>query len=155
MPIWVDADACPGDIKEILYRAAKRRPMLLTLVANQKLMVPASPFIRMLMVPGGFDQADRRIVEEVASGDLVVTADVVLAGHVIAKGATALNPRGQLYTDENIGERLRVRNMLEEMRNAGEITRGPASLGPKDRQAFANNLDRWLARAKPSAPPAP
>jgi uncharacterized protein YaiI (UPF0178 family) len=145
--IWVDADACPGEIKELLYRAAKRTRTKVTLVANQGLRIPRSEFIDSLLVPGGMNVADRRIVELVQTGDLVVTADIPLAADVVAKGAQALNPRGELYTEANIGERLAVRNMLDELRGGGQISGGPSSFTAKDRQAFANQLDRWLTAA--------
>jgi uncharacterized protein len=148
MQIWVDADACPGEIKELLFRAAKRTETRLTLVANQSLYTPRSPLIEAVLVPGGADVADRKILELVAPGDLVVTADIPLAAEVVTRGGQALNPRGELYTHANVGERLAVRNMLDEMRGGGQITGGPPSFSPKDRQAFANQLDRWLTAAK-------
>ena len=146
MKIWVDADACPGVIKDILYRAAERVEVLLTLVANRPLATPRSGYIRTMKVSHGFDVADRRIVELVARGDLVVTADIPLAAEVIRKGAVALNPRGTLYTEENIGECLATRNLMDELRASGVDTGGPAAIGKTDRQAFANQLDRLLAR---------
>lgn len=146
MHIWVDADACPGVIKEILYRAAERAGVQLTLVANHPLRVPPSPLIKTLQVPGGFDVADNRIVQLMDSGDLVVTADIPLAAAAIAKGGQALNPRGEFYTRENIGQRLALRNLMDDLRNTGVATGGPPALGLKDRQAFANQLDRYLAR---------
>ena len=148
MKIWVDADACPVAIKEILYRAANRAEIPLTLVANQMLRVPPSPWIRALQVPAGFDVADRRIAQEVASGDVVVTADVPLAALVIAKGAVVIEPRGELLGKANIQERLSMRNFMEGLRNSGIETGGPAALSAGDRQAFANQLDRLLARRK-------
>ena len=148
MRIWVDADACPGEIKELLYRAAERSKIKLTLVANQSLRIPRSEFIETLLVKDGANVADRRIVEIAEPGDLVVTADIPLAAEVVAKGAAAIDPRGQLYTDANIGERLALRNMLDQLRGSGHIGGGPANFGPKDRQAFANQLDRWLAKHK-------
>ena len=148
MRIWVDADACPGDIKEMLYRAAKRRQVQVTLVANQILPIPNSPFIDSLLVPGGMNEADRKIVELVTAEDLVITADIPLAADVVAKGAKALNPRGELYSDANVGEHLAMRNLFDEMRGGGRTMRGPATFTSKDRQAFANQLDRWLAAAK-------
>ena len=148
MQIWVDADACPGEIKELLYRAAVRLKVKLTLVANQPLRTPRSELIDTLLVSGGMNVADRRIVELVATGDLVVTADIPLAADVVAKGAEAIDPRGGLYTEANIGERLAVRNMLDQLRGGGHIGGGPPNFGPKDRQAFANQLDRWLVKAK-------
>ena len=148
MRIWIDADACPGEIKELLYRAAKRRQIQVTLVANQALRTPVSEFIDSIIVPGGMNVADRHIVELLQPGDLVVTADVPLAADVVAKGGQALDPRGQLYTEANVGERLAVRNLLDELRGGGLISGGPANFSSRDRQAFANQLDRWLAKVK-------
>ena len=146
MQIWVDADACPGVIKEIIYRAAERRQIQTTLVANQMLRTPPSKVIRAIQVPSGFDVADRHIVDQVAAGDLVVTADIPLASLVIERGAHALNPRGELYTTATIRERLSMRNFMEELRSAGIETGGPSSFSQSDRQAFANQLDRFLAK---------
>jgi uncharacterized protein YaiI (UPF0178 family) len=148
MQIWVDADACPGQVKELLYRTAKRREVRVTLVANQPMSIPKSKYIDSLLVPSGANVADRRIVELVEPGDLVVTADIPLAADVVAAGGQALNPRGELYTDANVGERLAVRNMLDEMRGGGAMTGGPPQFTPKDRQAFANQLDRWVTKAQ-------
>jgi uncharacterized protein YaiI (UPF0178 family) len=148
MQIWVDADACPSEIKELLYRAAVRIDVQLTLVGNQVLRTPPSPRISSLLVPGGMNVADRRIVELVSPGDLVITADIPLAADVVAKGAHALDPRGELYTDTNVGERLAVRNLIDDMRGAGRPMRGPPGYTVRDRQGFANQLDRWLARVK-------
>lgn len=148
MQIWVDADACPGEVKELLFRVAKRRKTKVTLVANQPMRTPRSEFIDSLLVPGGMNVADRRIVELVQSGDLVVTADIPLAAAVVAKGGQALDPRGELYTEANVGERLAVRNLFDELRGAGQITGGPANFNAKNRQAFANQLDRWLTATK-------
>ena len=148
MKIWVDADACPVVIKEILYRAANRAQVPLTLIANQMLRVPPSPWIKALQVPGGFDVADQRIVEEVQAGDLVITADIPLAAQVIAKGAVVIDPRGELLSAGNIQERLTMRNFMEELRNSGVETGGPAALSSADRQAFANQLDRLLAKRR-------
>ncbi|MCU0840147.1 MAG: YaiI/YqxD family protein [Thiobacillaceae bacterium] len=145
MRIWVDADACPAVIKEILFRAADRLGLELTLVANRLQRVPPSPHIRALQVPGGFDVADSEILRRVAAGDLVVTADIPLAAEVIDKGGHALDPRGEFYSAENIGERLTMRNFLAELRGAGTQVSGPASYGQADRQAFANQLDRFLS----------
>ena len=152
MKIWVDADACPGVIKDILFRAAKRTGTLLTLVANQPVNVPSSPFIKTVRVGSGFDVADNEIVKQVEAGDLVVTADIPLAAEVIDKGAHALNPRGELYTTENVRQRLNMRDFLDTMRASGVNTGGPAAFSQRDRQAFANSLDRLLARS--GAPPA-
>ena len=146
MQIWIDADACPAVIKDILYRAAERKQINLTLVANQPLRTPISPYIRSLRVAGGFDVADNKIVELAQPGDLVITADIPLAADVIKKGGYALNPRGDLYTADNIQERLTLRNFLGELRNTGVNTGGPAPLNQSDRQAFANQLDRFLTR---------
>lgn len=146
MPIWVDADACPRVIKEILYRAAERKQVRLTLVANQPLRTPPSPYIETMVVAAGFDVADDKIVELLQPGDLVVTADIPLAAAAIRKDGFALNPRGEFYTDDNIQERLAVRNMLDELRGCGVETGGPAALSAGDRQAFANQLDRFLAK---------
>ncbi len=148
MQIWVDADACPVQVKELLFRAAKRTKTKVTLVANQPMRTPRSEFIDSLLVPAGMDVADRRIVELVEPGDLVITADIPLAADAVAAGGQALDPRGELYTDTNVGERLAVRNLLDEMRAGGQITGGPANFTGKDRQAFANQLDRWLTLAK-------
>lgn len=144
MTIWVDADACPGVIKDILYRAAQRTRTQLTLVANQGLGIPRSDYISSLQVPGGFDVADNEIVKRVAAGDLVITADIPLAAEVIEKGALALNPRGEMYTASTIKARLTMRDFMETMRSSGVQTGGPAPLSKADRQAFANQLDRWL-----------
>ena len=150
MQIWVDADACPAAIKEILYRAAERARVRLTLVANQSLCIPASPYIRFMQVLVGLDVADRRIVELLEAGDLVVTADIPLAAAAIEKSAHALNPRGEFYTPENIQERLALRNYLDELRGSGERTGGPAALDNTDRKRFADQLDRFLAKLRPS-----
>lgn len=150
MKIWVDADACPVAIKEILYRAANRAEVSLTLVANQMLRVPPSPWIAAVQVPAGFDVADARIVQEALAGDLVVTADVPLAAAVIAKGAAVIEPRGDLLDRRNIEERLTMRNFMEGLRNSGVETGGPAAFSNADKQAFANQLDRWLAKARAS-----
>lgn len=146
MKIWVDADACPGVIKDILFRAANRTGTLLTLVANQPIQVPASQFIRTVRVGSGFDVADNEIVKRVEPGDLVVTADIPLAAEVIEKGGHALNPRGELYTTENIRARLNMRDFLDTMRASGVNTGGPAAINQRDRQAFGNSLDRFLAQ---------
>jgi len=148
MQIWVDADACPGEIKELLYRAAERMKIKLTLVANQSLRIPRSEYIDTMLVRDGANVADRRIVELTAPGDLVVTADIPLAADVVAIGAEAIDPRGGLYTRDNIGERVAMRNVLDQLRGGGYIGGGPSNFGPKDRQAFANQLDRWLVKNK-------
>ena len=159
MQIWVDADACPAVIRDILFRAADRARMRVTLVANQPVKRAVSPYIHFVQVPAGFNVADARIVEMMEPRDLVITADVPLAAAVIEKGGVALDPRGTLYTSENVRERLSLRNFMDELRGSGVNTGGPASLGKRERQLFANQLDRWLAKATPSpnaaAPDAP
>ena len=146
MKIWVDADACPVAIKEILYRAANRAEVPVTLIANQMLRVPPSPWIKALQVPSGFDVADQRIAQEAEAGDVIVTAYVPLAALVVAKGAVVIDPRGELLDKNNIQERLTMRNFMETLRNSGVETGGPSSLSSADKQAFANQLDRLLAR---------
>ncbi|QVQ24824.1 YaiI/YqxD family protein [Achromobacter deleyi] len=146
MHIWVDADACPAVIKDILFRAAQRWQVPLTLVANQALYTPPSPLIRAVQVPRGFDVADAHIVERADKGDLVITGDIPLAAQVLEKGAMALNPRGERYSPETIRERLAVRDMMEELRASGVDTGGPPTFSQADRKAFANQLDTLLAR---------
>jgi uncharacterized protein len=146
MRIWVDADACPKVIKEILFRAAKRAQVQVTLVANQSLRTPASQHIRSVQVSSGFDVADNEIVKQVAADDLVITADIPLAAQVVEKGAYALNPRGELYTIENVKARLSLRDFMANLRDSGVPTGGPPPLSLSDRQAFANHLDRLLAK---------
>jgi uncharacterized protein len=144
MQIWVDADACPKVIKDILFRAAERLAIAVILVANKPLHTPPSPHIRSMVVSAGFDMADNRIVELVQPDDLVITADIPLAAAVIARGAHALNPRGEFYTRENIRERLNMRDFMDQLRSTGVQTGGPSMLSHSDRQAFANQLDRFL-----------
>src|SRR5690606_27905853 len=151
MQIWVDADACPAVIKDILYRAAQRWQIPMTLVANQMLTTPPSPFIKARQVPRGFDVADAYIVEQAGEGDLVVTADIPLAAEVLAKHAYALNPRGELYSAETIRERLAMRDMMQELRDSGVDTGGPRAFSQADRKAFADQLDRLLARLSQAA----
>ena len=146
--IWVDADACPNAVKEILYRVAERMPVMVTLVANQALQVPRSLYIRAVQVPFGFDVADNHIVEKSKPGDLVVTADIPLAAELTSRGRIALNPRGELYSEENIRERLNMRDFLDTLRGGGVTTGGPAPFSQADRMTFANQLDRLLARKK-------
>ncbi len=146
MQIWVDADACPKVIKEILYRAAERVEISLNLVANRPLYVPRSPYLRVIQVPLGFDEADRRIVELMRTGDLVVTGDIPLAAAVVEKGGYVLGPRGEQFTEDNIQERLAMRNLMDQLRSTGLDTGGPAALSKSDRQAFANGLDQILTR---------
>lgn len=147
MQIWVDADACPKAVKEILFKTAMRREVKLTLVANQYMNIPTSPFIDMLKVGAGFDVADNEIVKLCSPGDLVITADIPLADKVVDKGATGLNPRGDLYTEDNIKGILSMRNLMEELRSAGTVSGGPAAFSPKDKQNFTNQLDKFLTRA--------
>jgi len=145
MNIWVDADACPGVIKEILFRVADRLQVRTTLVANQMLRTPPSPWIRALQVPDGFDVADNEIVARVEVGDLVITADIPLAASVLEKGGLVITPHGERYTADNIRERLSMRSFMDELRSGGVQTGGPPPFGMADRQAFANTLDRLLA----------
>lgn len=146
MHIWIDADACPAVIKEIIFRAAERLQIPTTLVANQLLRHPPSRFIRAVQVPKGFDVADAHIVEQASPGDLVITGDIPLAALVIAKQAHALNPRGEMYTTANIAERLAMRNFMADLRDSGVETGGPNAFSQADRQAFGNALDRFLAQ---------
>ena len=142
--IWVDADACPRVIKDVLYRAAERRKVRLTLVANSRFAVPRSEYIEFLQVGSGYDKADQAIASQAGSGDLVVTADIPLAAEVIGKGGTGLSPRGELFTADNIRSRLTMRDFMDELRGSGVMTGGPAALSARDRQEFANQLDRFL-----------
>ena len=146
MKIWVDADACPVVIKEILFKAAERTHIQVTLVANQPVRVPPSRFVSFVQVSSGFDVADNEIVERVEDGDLVITADIPLAADVIEKGGYALNPRGEMYTRENIKARLNMRDFMDSLRGSGIDTGGPPPLNQNDRKSFADNLDRYLAR---------
>lgn len=146
MKIWVDADACPVMIKEIIYRAANRAEITTILVANQGLSVPPSKFISTVQVSSGFDVADDEIVKRCDAGDLVITADIPLAAEVIDKGGQALNPRGELYTKANIRGKLNMRDFMDTMRSSGIQGGGPAPLGPRDKQAFGNSLDRIIAK---------
>lgn len=146
MQIWVDADACPKAVKEILYRAAERVEVPLNLVANRPLHIPRSRYLRVVQVPSGFDEADHRIVDLMQTGDLVVTGDIPLAAAVVEKGGHVLGPRGEQFTEDNIQERLAMRNLMDQLRSTGLDTGGPAALSKSDRQAFANGLDQFLAR---------
>lgn len=146
MKIWVDADACPNVVKEILFRAANRVGVGVTLVANQYIRVPPSPHIKSIQVESGFDVADNYIVQQSEPGDLVITADIPLADEVITKGAHALNPRGEMYTKDTIKQRLQMRDFMETMRSSGVQTGGPAPLNQTDRQNFGNKLDAFLAK---------
>ncbi|MCK5647904.1 MAG: YaiI/YqxD family protein [Gammaproteobacteria bacterium] len=146
MKVWVDADACPVVIKEILFRAAKRTEILVTLVANQHMKVPHSDFIKSIKVAPGFDVADNEIVKRASEGDLVITSDIPLAAEVIEKGAHALNPRGELYSASTIKSILNMRDFMDTLRSSGVQTGGPPPLSQSDRQAFANHLDTFLTR---------
>jgi uncharacterized protein YaiI (UPF0178 family) len=146
MKIWVDADACPVVIKEILFKAADRTETQMTLVANQQIRVPPSRFISAIQVSSGFDVADDEIVRRMDAGDLVITGDIPLAADVIEKGGQALNPRGELYTAENIKARLNIRDFMDSLRGSGIDTGGPPALSQTDRKVFADNLDRLLAK---------
>ena len=148
MSIWVDADACPRPVKEILFKAAERTGIELTLVANHAMAVPRLPNVRLLQVQGGFDVADEEITKRVGPGDLVITADIPLAADVIARGAQALNPRGEMYSADTIRALLTMRDFMDTMRASGVVTGGPPPLTQADRQAFASQLDRWLARRR-------
>ena len=144
--IWVDADACPKVVREILFRAAQRKKVQVTLVANHALPIPPSPLIRCLQVSQGFDEADNVIASEAGKNDLVITADIPLAAEVIDKGAKVITPRGEIYTRENVRQRLNMRDFMETMRSSVEMTGGQAAFGQRERQAFANRLDQYLAR---------
>jgi hypothetical protein len=146
MKIWVDADACPVVIKDILFRAAIKRQISTTLVANQLIRVPPSPFLSSLQVAHGFDEADNEIVRRCQPGDLVITADIPLAADVLAKGGNALNPRGELYSTDTIKQKLTMRDFMDTLRGSGVHTGGPPPLNQSDRQAFANQLDTLLQR---------
>lgn len=148
MHLWVDADACPKAIKDILFRAANRTKVHITLVANSFLSYPPSPYIKSVKVEKGFDRADHYIVSQVRANDLVITADIPLAAEIIEKEAFALNPRGELYTRDNVKQRLAIRDMNEQLRATGERLGGPAGLDEKDKMNFANALDRYLAKRR-------
>ena len=146
--IWVDADACPNVVKEILFRAAERTGIVVTLVANQALAIPRIASVRALRVAAGFDVADSEIVKRAQAGDLVVTADIPLAAEAIAKGADALNPRGERYSADTIRGLLTMRDFMDTMRSSGNVGGGPPPLSQSDRKAFAAHLDAWLARRR-------
>ena len=145
MKIWVDADACPGVIKDVLFRAAKRCEIYCTLVANMSLHTPESDFIDCVVVKAGPDVADAHIAQNTQTGDIVVTADIPLAALVVDAGGVAINPRGELYTSQNIGARLQARNLMDQLRGSGMDTGGPPPFNNKDVQSFANSLDKLLA----------
>lgn len=146
MKIWVDADACPVVIKDILFKAADRVSILVTLVANKPMQIPSSPNIKFVLVSSGLDVADNEIVKKLDAGDLVITADIPLAAEAIEKGGIALNPRGELYTTDNIKARLSMRDFMYTLRSSGVQTGGPSALNKNDRQTFANNLDKLLTK---------
>ncbi len=146
MQILVDADACPREVKEILYRTADRCQIVTTLVANQWQRTPESPFIKCVCVPQGADVADDKIVELSMPGDLVITADIPLADRVVKKGAEAIDPRGEAYTEENIGVRLATRDLMQDLRDSGMIGGGPSQYSARDRQRFANELNAAVTR---------
>ena len=146
MKIWVDADACPKPIKDILFRLAKRKEIVVTFVANQRLRLVESPFIKLHQVGSGADIADDEIVDKCEDGDLIITADIPLAARVVAKGAQALDPRGKIYDKNNIGQLLDMRNFMDELRGSGIETGGPPGFGQKDRFKFANELDRFVTQ---------
>ena len=146
--IWVDADACPKVVREILCRAAQRTGIALTFVANQSIPVPSNPNITAVQVPSGFDIADNEIVRRAAAGDLVISGDIPLAAEVMEKGASALSPRGELFTDNTIRQRLNMRDFMDTLRASGVQSGGPPPLGQRERQQFANALDRYLAQQK-------
>ncbi len=152
MRIWIDADACPAPVKAIVFRASQRVRAPVTLVANQRARIPPSPLIKAVQVGQGFDAADDYLVEHATASDLVITADIPLAARLVAQGIPALNPRGELYTADNVQERLALRNLKEELRSAGSMTGGPAPYHDRDKQAFANSLDRWLAQRRAPYP---
>lgn len=149
MNIWIDADACPKLVKEVIFRASKRLNLPVIMVANSPLPKPPSRLITAVRVESGFDVADHYLLQHALPGDLVITADIPLAAGLVERGVAALNPRGELYTVDNVRERLAVRNLMEQLRATGEVGGGPAPYGERDKQAFANGLDRWLTRHPP------
>ena len=148
MEIWVDADACPGVIREIIAKAAHKREINTTFVANHGFSLRKSPYVRLYQVPIGFDEADKEIEQRVRAGDLVITADIPLASDVLEKAALVLTPRGERYTENNIKQRLQMRDFMEAMRSSGEHTGGPSTLNLSDRKHFSDQLDRLLTRAQ-------
>lgn len=148
MRIWIDADACPRDVKEVVFRAAERTSTLVTLVANKGMYVPRSPLVSLVQVKGGPDVADDHIASEAEEGDLAITADIPLAARLVDKRVLVIDPRGEVYDEENMGERLSVRDFMSDMRDAGVTTGGPRAYGPRDKQRFANALDRALQQLR-------
>jgi uncharacterized protein YaiI (UPF0178 family) len=148
MTIWIDADACPVPVREMVIRASERTGVALIFVANSPLPVPRRELIKTVQVAQGFDVADNYISMHVQAEDLVITQDIPLAAEIVEKGVTALNPRGELYTPENVRQRLAMRNLAEELRNTGKISGGPNKFGDKEKQSFANALDKWLQKSK-------
>ncbi len=148
MQIWIDADACPNVIKDIIFRASERTKIKVVVVANQAIKIPLNGLVSTIQVPRGFDMADEQILQSLVAGDLVITADIPFADAALTKGAMAINPRGELYTHENIKDRLATRNLMEELRDSGLVQGGPKPLGLRDRQAFANKLDAILAKVR-------
>jgi uncharacterized protein YaiI (UPF0178 family) len=147
MRIWVDADACPRDVKDLVFRASERLGVPVTLVANKTVFTPRSPLVSMVQVKGGPDVADDHIVTHAVAGDVAITSDVPLAARLVANKVVTINPRGELYDEDNVGERLAMRDLMTELRDQGVMTSGPAVYGPKDKQKFANALDRALRAA--------
>ncbi|MEO1880999.1 MAG: YaiI/YqxD family protein [Methylococcales bacterium] len=146
MKIWIDADACPVVVKEVLFKAAVRTHVQITLIANQYIRTPPSRYIDFIQVPSGFDAADHEIIKRLNKADLVITSDIPLAAEVIEKGADALNPRGELYTTDNIRAILTMRDFMDTLRSSGINTGGPSAISQNERQAFANQLDKWLVK---------
>jgi hypothetical protein len=146
MKIWVDADACPKPVKDILFRLAEKKKIMVTFVANQRLILAKSPFIQLVQVGYGENIADDEIVNKCSDGDLIITADIPLAARIVAKGAQALDPRGKIYDENNVGQLLDMRNFMDELRGSGVETGGPPSFGQKERFKFANELDRFIAQ---------
>tara|TARA_B100001105_G_scaffold250225_1_gene238255 strand:+ start:647 stop:1096 length:450 start_codon:yes stop_codon:yes gene_type:complete len=146
MKIWVDADACPKPVKDILFRLAERKKVMVTFVTNQRLILAKSPFIQLVQVGYGENIADDEIVNKCSDGDLIITADIPLAARIVAKGAQALDPRGKIYDENNVGQLLDMRNFMDELRGSGVETGGPPSFGQKERFKFANELDRFIAQ---------
>lgn len=144
--IWVDADACPKVVKEIVFKTSFRLQVKVVLVANSYMSIPEGPLIRLIQVDQGQDEADNYIADHVNESDLVITADIPLAARVVEKGATAINPRGEPYTEDNISERLSIRDFMQGLRDSGVQTGGPAAFGPKDKEMFANSLNKILTK---------